>query len=340
MPNIKNSKELIFNPDSIFNASRKITKTTLKNISDDPTIPNILDMMPSSADIDKVKGDYEEFLQLCSIASYNVNTLSNLIEYFQDKYMEQLNGAGIKKRRGGGLHLKSAEPVGRYYSKLSDFPYMTTNFLYGGANGDSDSDEEYDSDIDLGDFSSSSSSRTPSSSSSSRSSASSVYGRDDPLDYNPSSYGDSIDPADLYNPADKSYSGKNIAQSLNACMISMNKALMFFNRNIRNKINLLDRLSVQNLIGVVAELHAVFDTVNLNYFTEENAGEGKAFKSTMLNLVLVFEKLDNAVDNAVKSYAEPRRTGAGRKSSSMSGGILILNSIPDSQRRCPTKYLL
>ena len=100
MPNIKNSKELIFNPDSIFDASRKITKTTLKNISDDPTIPNILNMMPSSADIDKVKGDYEEFIQLCSIASNNVNTLSNLIEYFQKKYMEQLNGAGIKRRGG------------------------------------------------------------------------------------------------------------------------------------------------------------------------------------------------------------------------------------------------
>jgi hypothetical protein len=196
---------------------------------------------------------------------------------------------------------------------------MTTNFLYGGANGDSDSDEE--------------------------SYMSGEYGDDDPsFSSGSSSSGSSYDPdeppfSEVGEPRDLSYGGKNVIESLNSCIISMNRALIFFNRNIRNKINLLDRLSVQNLNGVLGELHTAFNTINLNYFSE-GIGEGRALRKTMLNLVLLFEKLDNSVDNAVKSYAEPRRTGAGRKSSSMSGGILILNSIPDSQRRCPTKYLL
>ena len=363
MPTLKYGRSLEYNPDSIYRASKTITSKNLKAI--DAEDGDILVKPPglSEADKEKLDEDFDEFKDLLGVADAYINEAVSILDYYEQEHAETLHGAGrkMKKAKKGGLReFKSKEPTPRYYNKMGDFPYMTTQFLYGGAQRDENDDwgylgdiygdiddEELEPDEDEVDFRDVQRPRAPR--------EENLPGDEDDEDDEGTFYSarerDDNTQSDVWQDdrRERGETARGVVSALSKVATALTKAKTFFDSKIKKKLNFVKRLSVQSLTDLINQLKASFKEINtwtvdgvdvqgqaVKEEREGRIGEGVGINKVFQNCKKILNSLDESIKNAVNSYSEVRRTGAGRHR----GGTLILSSVREDIRKIPTKYLL
>ena len=361
MPKIMNDSVLSDDPNSVLRASKYIQSISTKNLdnpSEKPTMPT-----PDSGKADKVRSSILEFTDKIGEAFDIVNYVDASTKFLFEKYQDEITrprrrqGAGRFKRgkssRGYSLpKIPTAEiPKGRYWEKMSDFPYQKRGAgfegkLKGRMRGGADPNAEFDLGLDEEDEE-----------------------EDVNVDVEDEEEGDGDDGDDededlstltpQPDPNPQEYFGgdftiNKLIDNLIKGKTKFESLLKFFNVKVKNQLKDLPRSEYQDFFTENMELFnqvvGVFQTIipyldDLFRFIYDTTGIQTAEK-----LGFSFQKFEKAIfdvkralEDAEKMGFEPRRTGAGMMGGVMSGGALggvpILSSIQQYQR-IPTKYLL
>jgi hypothetical protein len=354
MPKIKDDSLLSDNPNSVINASKYIRTISLKNLDnpmEEPTMKSV-----DSKTKDEIESLYDEFndklTTLDSLLSNAYSIQSVILEELNDEYSENFTGAGRFKRgkssRGYTLSkLQTAEtPKGRYWGKMSDFPYQVKGAGRSRMRGGADSlpdfdlglDEEDEEDEFNGDDFTEATIHTP---------EPSWNEYDPPAGYvslagtsNSSGFTEPEEERKMYDP---NFSISKLIELLLRSYANAKSAKTFFDSKLRPKLNDIPRLTIQRLTDskeLLAQVAGIYDSLNndenIPMFSFLPAKYEKGLTTAYGKLDGILTKLIDDVVNSVKTFTEKRRTGSGRMSG---GGSLILSSI-DQYKHIPTKYML
>lgn len=354
MPKIRDSYILDETQNSIVRASRRSNNTAIRNLGE-----AVSEKPVDASKIEKVAGNIAEFNNMIDELTNGFDVIVYAGTFLMDS-LNQMEGAGRMSKKGGYTLKKipTAEtPKERYYQYMRQAPRLYTNSVMGGGRlvGGADrdivlnlgEDEEEEVDPEVVDVEDEEDGLSQLSSLSSFGSSRSGI----PAFIAP----DSV-PSAPENVGTSDFTIPKMVDNIGKLTTLSEKARRFYKLKVIPDIRVIPRKDFSPSVFEIGqikekmegELDAIIEELRVYLlFSKGEATSNKVFNGYQ-KLKESVEKLYEEVDNSVRSYVEPRRTGAGRMHRQNTeerllagalGGVPILSSILQYQH-IPTKYLL